>query len=189
MAVRDGLRVEEGEVLSESENVVQRFRQRGEVQGRSLGGGISERELLTEDGLTASRHADDQVDRVLKEPSVEDLIEPLVAAWQPVAHGSACSELVRRTRALVPRRSLIVDTSSKGSMGLRKKAPAPTLIASPTLSMEATATICEVPVAANSFTSRNPAPPEINRSMSTRSGDLSSKCSLAWVASRAMTTS
>jgi len=36
--------------------------------------------LLAEDRLTAARYADDQIDRVAKEASVEDLVQTLVAA-------------------------------------------------------------------------------------------------------------
>jgi len=45
-----------------------------------LDGGVVESVLLAQDRLAAARRADDQVDGVAQQPSIEDLIEGLVPA-------------------------------------------------------------------------------------------------------------
>src|ERR1700682_3701306 len=144
-----------------------------------LGGRVVERELLAEDRLAAAGHADDQVDRVLEQAAVEYVVESLIAARKPLDQRRAFDRRPSRASALVPSRSRTVETSIRGSSGLRRKAAAPDLIASSALSIADTARTWAVPFAANSPQRRKPAPPEINRSMTTTSGDCSSKCSLA----------
>src|SRR6202171_6332829 len=146
---------------------------------------VVECELLAEDRLTAAGNANDQVDRVLEQAAVQDLVEPVVAAWETLYQRRTSDLLPGRASALVPSRSRTVETRVSGSRGLCMKAAAPDRIASSALSMADTARIWLVPLAANSPHNRKPAPPEIRRSMTTTPGDRSSKCSLACAASRA----
>src|ERR1700682_685112 len=150
---------------------------------------VVECELLAEDRLTAAGNAKDQVDRVLEQAAVQDLVEPVVAAWETLYQRRTSDRLPCRASALVPMRSRTVETRVSGSRGLCMKGAAPDLIASSALSIADTAMIWAVPLAANSPHNRKPAPPEIRRSMMTTSGDRSSKCSLACVASSATATS
>src|ERR1700687_5607673 len=184
-----GFAIEDLEGFAKTKDLVQWLRQRPEVEGGMLRRRVVEGELLAEDRLATARHADDQVDRVLENPAVQDLVESVVAARQPLDQRRALERLPWRTSALVPSRSRTVETRVSGSRGLCMKAAAPDRIASSALSMADTARIWLVPLAANSPHNRKPAPPEIRRSMTTTPGDRSSKCSLACVASSAMATS
>jgi hypothetical protein len=138
----------------ESQDGIHRLRERRKVQSRAFRGGVPECKLLTQDGLAAARHSDDQIDRVFEQATVEDFIQSRVATWKALVHRSESRVFGCRTRALVPSRSLIVETSCRGSSGFRKNAAAPARRASPEPSMEATARTCAEPLAANSPTSR-----------------------------------
>src|SRR5438034_6565390 len=181
--------VEEGQRLAVAKDLVQRLGKGGQVERRSLNGGVVERDLLTQDRLAAAGNADDQVDGVLQQTAVQYLVESLVPGRQPLGHRWTRGSCDRSTSALVPRRSRTVETRARGSRGLRMKAAAPDRIASSALSIADTATIWPVWRSAHSPRSRKPAPPEMSRSMATISRGRSSKCSLACVASSATTTS
>src|SRR6202043_2425965 len=97
----------------------------------------------------AARRPDDQVDRVRRKTAMKDCIEPWLAAGKAVAHVTFALG-TDRARALAPARR-----------------------ASSELSRAETARIRIPALAMNSRHSRKPAPPEIRRSSTTRSGERS----------------
>src|ERR1700687_3575844 len=115
-----------------------------------LRSGVVEGYLRAEDRLAAPGNTNDQVDRVLEQAAVQDLVEPVVAAWEPLYQRRTSDRLRCRASALVPMRSRTVETRVSGSRGLCMKAAAPDLIASSALSIADTAMIWAVPLAATS---------------------------------------
>src|SRR5205085_12650623 len=171
--------IEEVERLAVPQNLVERLGHRGQVERRLVDRGVMEDELLAKDGLAAAGNADHQRDRVLEDPPVKDLVETHVTAREPVCHRGVVVRLAARASALVPRRSRTVDARISGSSGLRRNADAPTASASCVASMAATASTWAVPAPDRSLQRRKPAPPDINRSITTRSGDRSANRSRA----------
>src|SRR5437016_4252484 len=106
---------------------------------------VVERELLAQDRLAAPGDADDEIDGVPEQAAVEDRVEVLIAARQPIGQDVAKRLWRGRTRALVPRRSRMVETRISGSTGFRMKAAAPRCSASSALSIADTATSCALP--------------------------------------------
>ena len=75
-------RVEERELLLVAQHLDGRLAQHGEVQRRSLWGGVGEHELMRQRGLTASGSAGDDVERVLGQTAAEDFIKARNAGRQ-----------------------------------------------------------------------------------------------------------
>src|ERR1700680_2422127 len=82
--VAHGGRVEELEGLAVAEDLVEWFRDSGEIQTWPLDRRVVEDVLLAEDGLAAAGDANDHVDRVGRKPSVQDFVKPLSAAREPI---------------------------------------------------------------------------------------------------------
>src|SRR6266550_1633563 len=176
--VADGGRIEELEGLTVTNDLVEGFRHGGQVERGLLLRRVVECVLLAKDGLAAAGNSDEEVDGIAQQPPTEDLVKPLVAARKSFDQRVTSAWRAERTRALVPSRSRTVETSRRGSSGFARKAAAPACNASSGRSSEETAST-SAPFAANSAHSPKPAPPEIRRSITTRSGDLSWKSARA----------
>src|SRR5437660_5416590 len=188
-AVADGSRVEEFERLPIPKYLVERFGHSRHVERGALGRGVMKDVLLAQDRLAGARYADQEIDGIAQETAVQDAVETGLPAGKPFDHVRVSVRCTSLERALVPSRSRIVDTSTSGSSGLCRNAAAPARSASWAASIDATATTTTPALDANSPHSLKPAPPEIRRSSTTSSGNLSWKSRVAWRASRAMHTS
>ena len=76
----DRAAIEEVERLGVAEDLLERFRDRRQIDRRALFGGAGEHELLAEDRLARARSAHDQVDAVQRQTAAEDPVKAFVAA-------------------------------------------------------------------------------------------------------------
>ena len=72
--------IEEAQALGVAEDLLERFRDRRQVDRRALFGGAGEHELLAEDRLSRAWPPHDQVDAVQRQTAAEDLVKTFVAA-------------------------------------------------------------------------------------------------------------
>ena len=78
--------VEEVQVLAEANDLLQRLRDRREIDRRTLRSRVLEDVLLRDNRLAGSRQARDEADRVRGQPSPQDHIERPMPAQKPVTH-------------------------------------------------------------------------------------------------------
>ena len=78
--------IEEVERLGVAEDLLERLRDRGEVDRRAFLGRAGEHELLGEDRLSRARSPHDQVDAVQRQTAAEDFVEAFVAARAALVH-------------------------------------------------------------------------------------------------------
>src|SRR5439155_19336657 len=124
----DRFRIEEAERLAVAEDLVERLRHRGEVDGGPLGRRVGKDVLLREDRLAGTRQPDHHVDRVRPEAAAEHRIEVRLAAREPIVH----PDVAPCTTARAPTRPLTVGTNRRASSGFWSKASAtPATAASP----------------------------------------------------------
>ena len=117
----DRVRIEEAEALAVAQDLVERLGDRGEVESGPLGGGVGEHVLLGEDRLAGAGQPDQHVDRVGRQAAAEDGVEARVATREPLARHAVAAW----RKALLPSRSLTVETNCSGSRGFCRNASAP----------------------------------------------------------------
>ena len=82
----DRAAIEEAERLRVVEDLLERLRDRGQVDRRALLGRAGEDELLAEQRLSRAREPHDQVDAVHRQTAAEDQVKPFIAAWSALVH-------------------------------------------------------------------------------------------------------
>src|SRR6185436_17679401 len=184
-AATDRARVEEGQGLSIPKDLLERLGDGREVDRGPILARVLEQVLLRQDRLARAGETHDDVDRVRHQAAVQDGVEPLAAARDPVGHRAGTTSF---RNELVPSRSFTTETSCRGSSGFCRNADAP---ASSAASRIATLDSARTGMP-RSWTRRHsssPAPPEIRRSTMASCGRSAAIAPTASFASSASTTS